>query len=103
MNPDATFYEVQSELEAAQLLLAMAAMIKHTMKSVKSKLDRDQYKQVARDYRKAVNQGRALQKFRDMTEDDQLELYGLKLVARKVFDPADVKPEIITEPGGKHG
>lgn len=95
MNPDATFYEVQSELEAAQLLLAMAAMIKETKNAVKNKFDRATYEQVARDYRAAVQQGRALQKFRDMTEEDQLELYGLKLVARRVYAPGEEPAGII--------
>ncbi len=96
MNPEATFYVVESELEAAQLLLAMAAMIRLTAKDVTSKLDRAQYLKVAREYRKAVIDGQALNKFRDMTEADQLELYGLKLVAMRVHDPADAPPQIIT-------
>jgi len=93
--PDAEFYEITTELEAAQILLSMAAMIKKTAKSVNNAADRHTYLEVAANYRKVVNQGKALRTFGDMTEADQLELYGLKLVARK-------RTAIDTNPGGIH-
>lgn len=96
--PDDTFYEIETELEAAQILLSMAAMIKRTARSVKNQMDRNTYLEVAAAYRKAVNQGKALRTFGDMAEADQLELYGLKLVARKRTDKPGGKPQ-----GGSNG
>lgn len=94
--PDATFYEITSELEAAQILLSMAAMIKQTAKSIRDPADKNTYREVANRYRAAVNQGKALETFANMTEDDQLELYGLKLVARRRYKPGEQPPEIQT-------
>ena len=94
--PDATLYEITTELEAAQILLAMAAMIKVTARDVLNVIDKSTYLEVASAYRKAVNQGKALRTFAAMTEDDQLELYGLKLVARR-------RTPIQNEPGESSG
>lgn len=98
--PDATYYEIKTELEAAQILLTMAAMIKHTQHSITSQDDRNAYRAVANSYRAAVNQGRALATFANMTEEDQLELYGLKLVARRRLKPENLPsepPKIVTK------
>ena len=81
-HPDATEYVVETELVAAQILLAMAAMIKLTARTIQSQHDRSIYVATARKYRLAVQHGNAKQLFRDMTEEDQLELHGLKLVVR---------------------
>lgn len=78
-------YQIQGEEEAAQILLAMAATIKHTADGIRNKMDLALYLQIAADYRKAVVQGKALQCFREMTEEDQLEIYGLKLSARRIM------------------
>lgn len=101
--PDADIYEIETELEAAQILLSMAAMIKKTAKSIKNKHDKATYREVASAYRRAVIQGKALETFANMTEADQLELYGLKLVARRRTALPTNDPKIITEPGGNHG
>jgi len=100
--PDATIYEIETELEAAQILLSMAAMIKRTARSVKNKVDRNTYLEVASNYRRVVNQGKALETFANMTEADQLELYGLTLVARRRTTMPANDPKIITEPGGNN-
>ena len=94
--PDATIYEITTELEAAQILLSMAAMIKRTAKDVANKMDRNTYLETASAYRRAVNRGKALSTFANMTEADQLELYGLKLVARR-------RTPITNNPGEPNG
>lgn len=99
--PDETYYEVTTELEAAQILLSMAAVIKRTAKYVINDIDRSTYRAVASRYRSAVNQGKALKTFADMTEDDQLELYGLKMVARRRYKPGEIPPEIIIRKSNK--
>lgn len=94
--PNATYYEITSELEAAQILLSMAAMIKQTAKSIRNPADKNTYREVASRYRAAVNQGKALQTFANMSEADQLELYGLKLVAKRRYKPGEEPAEIVT-------
>ena len=84
-HPDATEYIIHDELEAEQLLLAMAATIKLTAKSVRNAMDKTLYLEIANKYRKAVIQQKALETFRAMTEDDQLELHGLKLLAPTII------------------
>lgn len=78
-------YVIKNEEEAAQILLAMAATIKHTAEGVRNKMDLALYLQIARDYRKAVVDGKALETFRSMTDEDQLEIYGMRLEARRIL------------------
>lgn len=78
-------YHIKDEEEAAQILLAMAATIKHTAEGVRNKMDKALYVQISRDYRKAVVDGKALEMFRNMTDDDQLEIYGMRLEARRIL------------------
>lgn len=83
-KPKPWLYVIKDEEEAEQLLVAMAAVIKITVQDVHNALDRRTYLDVAAGYRKAVLQGKALQCFREMTEDDQLELWGLTLTAGRI-------------------
>ena len=83
-HPEATEYRISSELEAEQILLAMAATIKHTSSSIRNKMDKSLYLEIANKYRVAVIGGKALETFRAMTEEDQLELYGLKLTVTNI-------------------
>lgn len=78
-------YIIQDEEEASQILLAMAATIKHTAEGVRNVADKALYLGIARDYRQAVVSGKALETFRGMTEDDQLSIYGMRLEARRIM------------------
>ena len=77
-------YYLKDEEEAAHVLLAMAAMIKITAKDVRNATDKSVYVGIARSYRKAVRHGNALETFRKMTEEDQLEFAGLELRANRI-------------------
>lgn len=81
-HPSAEEFYIYTELEASQILIEMAAMIKHTAKDIKHKGDRDQYMAISRKYRGAVARSEALQCFTDMTDEDRLELFGLRLVVK---------------------
>lgn len=85
-NPDETDYWIETELEAEQILLAMAAVIKQTIKITPTLTshDKQMMRDVANKYRHAVKQGQARQLFRDMTEHDQLELRGMRLRVREI-------------------
>lgn len=83
-QPEATEFYIYDELEAQQILLAMAAMIHETVGDVKHEMDREQYKEIARKYRKAVIDEKAMELFREMTEEDQLVILGLKLKAPNI-------------------
>lgn len=85
-NPDETDYWIESELEAEQILLTMAAVIKQSIKTTPTLTshDKEMMRKIANEYRHAVQHGRASQLFRDMTEEDQLELVGLRLRVREI-------------------
>lgn len=78
-NPQLEEYQLTTEIEAQQLLLAMAAMLKELRKDVKHAEDREEIGQYARDYRLAVQEGRALEYLHGLNPDDELELFGLKI------------------------
>ena len=78
-------YYLRDEEEASQILLAMAATIKHLTRDVDSTEDRKTMKKVASGYRRAVKHGKALETFRNMTEEDQLEIYGITLKAGAII------------------
>ncbi len=84
-RPKPWVYIINDEEEAAQILLAMAATIKHTAEAIHNQLDKSSYVRIARQYRRAVVHGHALQTFRDMTADDQLEIYGLVLTVPRIL------------------
>lgn len=83
-RPKPWIYLITDAEEASQILLAMAAVIKVTSKSVRNAMDKRTYLDVAAGYRKAVVTGQALQTFRNMTDEDQLELYGLTLTVPRI-------------------
>lgn len=83
--PSDRVYVIKNEEEAAQILLAMAATIKCTAEGVRNKMDLALYLKIGRDYRKAVVDGKALETFRNMTDEDQLEIYGMRLEARRIL------------------
>lgn len=83
-NPLATEFYLENEEQAAQILLSMAASIKHLVKDVKHKEDQRHMVTIANQYRKAVIHNRALELFCNMTDEDQLEMYGLKLLVRRI-------------------
>lgn len=80
-HPEATEYRITTEAEAAQILLAIAAVLKHLRRDVHNDREgRAKLKKIGQEYRLAVAQGKALEYIFSMTEEDQLEIRGLVLV-----------------------
>jgi hypothetical protein len=78
-NPDLVEYQLTTELEAQELLTAMAAMLKVMMKDVHHRGDKRTIQDYANQYRKAVIQGNAFGYIHELNSDDGLELFGLKI------------------------
>lgn len=77
-------YWIQTETHAGELLLAIAAVVRSTAKGVSDKHDRKLMQNFANEYVQAVQDSRALEYIRGLTEEDELELYGCKLRAQTV-------------------
>lgn len=88
-NPEAEFYYLEDEAEAAELLLEMAATMKVMARDVHVKEDRQHITNLASQYRHAVQHGQALATIRAMNDPDndteQLEIFGLKLAVRRIL------------------
>lgn len=83
-HPEATSYLLTSELEAEELLLAMAAALKLVSRDVNNIVDSDTARTYARTYRKAVTHRAALDYIRTLTKVDEIQIYGLKIEAPRV-------------------
>lgn len=83
-HPEATSYMLMSELEAEELLLAMAAALKLISRDVNNIVDKDIAQNYARTYRKVVVQGAAMDYIRTLNKSDEIEIYGLKIKAPRV-------------------
>ena len=80
-NPDATEYRLDTEIEAQQLLIAMAAALKLMSKDIEDRKDRQVLTNYANTYRQKVIHGKALEYIRELSEEDQLTIHGMKIVA----------------------
>lgn len=84
-NPDLAEYQLTTELEAQELLTAMAAMLKVMIKDVDHPDDKRQLKDYANEYRHAVIQGNALNYLHKLNPEDELELFGLKITTSVII------------------
>ena len=88
-NPTASVYWIDTEYEAAQILVAMAAALKVAGDSIEDRTGADKavLQRFARRYRQAASTGRALQFLREIDGDpeNQLELYGVQLRAARIL------------------
>ena len=81
--PTCEEYWILDELEASYLLLAMAATLKVLVKDVKyDKIGSETLRQYARDYRKTVKQGKALYYLANLSAENQLSVYGMRIRAK---------------------
>jgi hypothetical protein len=78
-HPEATTYQVTTELEAEELLGAMAVSLSSLANEVKDERDRGELLKYGKLYHQAVVQHRALDYNRGLTAEDELVIYGLKL------------------------
>jgi hypothetical protein len=78
-NPDLVEYQLTTELEAQELLIAMAAMLKVMIKDIHQAGDKRTIQDYANEYRLAVIQGKAFEYIHELNPDDEFELFGLKI------------------------
>ena len=84
-HPEAKEYWIETEIDAAYLLLAMAASLKHLENDVTK--DKDGIKTLrhyGHTYRQVVQKGNAIQYLHDLTEADALSIYGLRIRSKGV-------------------
>jgi hypothetical protein len=84
-HPEAEEYLLEGEQEAAEVLIAMAGTMKVIQADLAPGVDRDTVYEICKTYRQAVAKGKATELFRAMSEDDQLEIYGLRLRMRQIL------------------
>lgn len=78
-DPTRSEYQLTTETEAQELLTAMAAMLAKMAKDVAG-TDRQVLKDYEATYRVQVLNDTALDYFRTLNEEDQLEFCGLKII-----------------------
>ena len=83
-NPTATDYWIDTELEAASLLLAMAASLKHAEADIVDRISIETLRKYANTYRAHVQQGKALYYLRTLTKEDEITLHGLVIRANRI-------------------
>lgn len=81
-HPEATEYLITTELEAEQVLLAIAATLKCILDDVHDRDSKAEIKKIGQQYRLAVVQGRALDFIREIAAADEtaLEIHGVRIV-----------------------
>ena len=87
-NPEATEYSLSDETEAGQLLQMMADQIRAAMQLREHRRDRrrlNEMRQTEHAMRRAFAEGRALHYIQSLAHDDELEIYGMKLVVPAVL------------------
>ncbi len=81
-HPDHEWYAITNELEAAEMLLVIAASLKATGYNLGNVADTAAVKDSARRYRRAAANGMAMAVLKEISPDHSpLEFYGLKIAA----------------------
>ena len=84
-HPESIEYWIETEIEAACLLIAMAASLKHLEVDVNNDKDRIKtLRHYAHTYRQVVQKGTAINYLHDLTDEDALSIYGMRIRARRI-------------------
>jgi hypothetical protein len=85
-HPEAVDYWIDTEIEAASLLLAMAASLKHAEQDIADRISIETLRRYANTYRQHVQQGKALYYLRKLCEGDEdlITLHGLTIRASRI-------------------
>lgn len=84
-NPTAMEYWIETEIEAAQLLIAMAASLKTLASDIKNDpAGVETFQNYARLYRRTVAQGKAINYLRNLTDTDSIAICGMRIRARRI-------------------
>lgn len=83
-NPEKREYRITSELEAEQLLLAMAAILRSQARGMDDLKDARVLTQYAHIYKQKVQRNMAMEYIRELGEEESLYLFGLKLTVSPI-------------------
>jgi len=84
-NPTAVEYWIETEIEAAQLLIAMAATLDVLSNDVSyDKIGAEHLKDYARTYKATVRQGKAINYLRNLADTDAIAIHGMRIMARRI-------------------
>jgi hypothetical protein len=84
-NPTAIEYWIEDEIEAAQLLVAMAATLDLLINDVTyDKIGSDHLKEYSRTYKATVRQGKAISYLRNLADSDSIAIHGMRILARRI-------------------
>ena len=84
-NPGTETYWVDTEFEAAQILLAMAASLKLCETDITNdEAGLKKIREYANTYRQKCAQGKALNYLRTIDQSDELQIFGLTIKARRI-------------------
>jgi hypothetical protein len=84
-NPMESEYRITSELEAEQLLIAIAAVVKNNAEGIDDPKAAQKLRNIAHLYKQKVQRNQALEYLRELSDEVQLEIYGLKIVPTKLI------------------
>lgn len=84
-NPTAIDYWIETEIEAANLLVAMAACLDLLIADPDyKKIDTTSLKDYSRTYKATVRQGKALIYLRELADSDSIAVHGMRIRARRI-------------------
>jgi hypothetical protein len=84
-NPTAVDYWIETELEAANLLIAMAACLDVLMADPDyDKFGVEDLKTFSRTYKATVRQGKAIAYLRELADADSIAVHGMRIRARRI-------------------
>ena len=84
-NPTAIDYWIETEIEAAMLLVAMAASLDLLISDPDfDKIAAEDLKKYSRIYKKTVRQGKAIHYLRELEDSDSIAVWGMRIRARRI-------------------
>ncbi len=85
-HPEASEYQLETEAEAEELLVAMVSTFKLVMDDPKfrDRESRAEIQKYAKQYHHAIQGKRCLDFFRELEGDDELSLYGMRITASRI-------------------
>lgn len=85
-NPNAKYYFVSTEIEAAEILIAMAAALKLASQDLNDDDSIETMKEYARIYRAKTFQGKALEYLMTLSKADKLSIFGMELAVKRTLN-----------------
>lgn len=84
-HPTAVDYWIETEMEAAQLLIAMAASLDSLAKDLEyDKVDAGHLTKFSRQYKAIVCQGKAINYLRNISDQEAIAICGMRIRARRI-------------------